>query len=86
MHWDSVYKAELKKKEQEENEKKYAIIIKFVIDEISKRPPEILSKKDTALVIESILAKSKYVSERFKRWRKSNLWYHTLYIKKEQIL
>lgn len=73
QHWDSVYHYELKKKKQEENEKKYAVIIKFVLDEFSKRPAEIMSKRDTLIIIESVLAKSKYISERFKRKRKRDL-------------
>ena len=86
QHWDSVYHYELKKKKQEENERKYALIIKFVIDEFSKRPPEIISKSETLTIIKDVLEKSNYISERFKRRRKRNLWYYTLCIKEKKIL
>lgn len=83
VHWDRVYREELRKKEQERNEKRYALIIKFVNDEFAKRNLGRISKKETTELIKAILDKSKYISERFKRRRASNLRYYTFSVKKK---
>lgn len=68
-HWDAEYREELKKQKQKKNEKRYAVVIKFVIDEISKRPKHLLSKREITTVISSVFSKSKYMSDRFSRRR-----------------
>lgn len=67
-------KRRLEKEEiQANNEKKYSIIIKFVMDEVNKRPNHPFTKQELTNIILDVFSKSKYVSDRFNRQRTGNM-------------
>lgn len=63
--------AEKRKKEEQQlnNEKKYSVVIKFVLDEINKRPHHSFSKLELTNIILDVFSNSKYLLNRFERRR-----------------
>lgn len=65
------YEREKRKREKEEqqvnNEKKYSIIIKFVLDEVNKRPDHSFTKLELSNIILDVFSNSKYILNRFER-------------------
>lgn len=73
-HWNTRYRSESKVKKQLENENRYSILTKFILNELSKRGwNHKISKNDLSCIIKDLLKNSKYLSERFKRRRTRNL-------------
>lgn len=68
---NDFYEKEKRQVEKEEiqvnNEKRYAIIIKYVLNEVNKRPDHPFTKLELTNIILDVFSNSKYILNRFER-------------------